>query len=114
MLDTILDAAAPLIVTVLGGILSALFAAVMMAARRFLGDKATDILRRSLAEAMDRGLAQGLANGSDAPELDAVSYVERTMSDTVKRLGATTGGLIDRARAELAQHGVSSRTNRTE
>ncbi|WP_099827407.1 hypothetical protein [Oceaniglobus indicus] len=103
MFEQFLDAAEPVLVTVIGGILSALFGAVLLAARRYLGDRATDILRKSLTEAMERGIAQGYASGSNAPELDAVSYVERTMGDTIKRLGASTGGLLDRARAEIAQ-----------
>ncbi len=105
MNDILLTQIMQILIPILASILTAIFGAVGIAARRYLGERATAILREALHEAFDRALAKAAQDGSNSPEMDAVAYIEATMGDTVKRLKASTGGLLKRAQAQMAEMG---------
>lgn len=98
----LLYAAELFLVEVLVAGLLAFAAWVAAAVRRYVGVRTVEIAQRALAEAMRRGLAAAANDRNIDPAEAAATYVEQLMPDTVKLLGATRQGLIQRAKAEIA------------
>jgi hypothetical protein len=102
-----------ILVPFLATAISVVAGAVGLAARRYLGDRATEILRAGLHDALNRALSQAVATGSDTPELDAVDYIQNTMGGTIKRLNASTNGLFKRAKAQLLEQSSAGAPDET-
>ncbi|WP_017928617.1 hypothetical protein [Limimaricola hongkongensis] len=77
--------------------------------RQLLGAKRVAQLRAALDPAVQRAIARAEANGLSGEQLvaSAVAYLEQTMADTLRGLGADGFGVRERLRAELAAASAS-------
>lgn len=101
-IDPILTLLGPMLTEIVGLALSALFAWVMLAIRKYVGLKGEAILRDALNQAIATGVKQAPANASVAEAAEAaVAYAKRSSPDAIKKLGASTDVLLDKARAAI-------------
>jgi len=76
--------------------------AVLLAVRRYFGDRAEAVLLAALDEAIDRAIALADARGEPDVPAAAANYLQETKPDTVRRLGATTAALRRRIQAQIS------------
>lgn len=101
-IDPILTLLGPMLTEIIGLALSALFAWVMLAIRKYVGLKGEAILRDALNQAIATGAKQAPANASVAEAAEAaVAYAKRSSPGAIKSLGASTDVLLDKARAAI-------------
>lgn len=101
-LDGALVLLAPMLTDLLVTAISALLALVLLAVRRYVGLRAEAILRDALNQAITTGAKQAPANASVAEAAEAaVAYAKRSSPDAIKKLGASTDVLLDKARAAI-------------
>ena len=74
-------------------------------AGRYIGEKRANAIRKRLDEAFGRALDLAEERGVTADQIqsEAVSYLQRTMGDTLKKLGVGRSDLLERAAAEMAK-----------
>ena len=101
-IDGALVLLAPMLTDLLVTAISALLALVLLAVRRYVGLRAEAILRDALNQAIATGARQAPDNASVSEAAEAaVAYAKRSSPDAIKKLGASTDVLLDKARAAI-------------
>jgi hypothetical protein len=101
-LDPLLTLLGPMLTEIIGIALSALFAWVLVAVKKFVGLKGEAILRDALNQAIATGAKQAPTNASVSEAAEAaVEYARRSSPAAIKKLGATDDVLLDKARAAI-------------
>jgi hypothetical protein len=101
-LDSALVLLAPMLTEIIALALSALFAWVLMAVKKYVGLKGQAILRDALNQAIATGAKQAPDNANIAEAAEAaVEYARRSSPGTIKDLGVIDSVLFDKARAAI-------------